>query len=216
MPNITDYASLKQAVLDFSHKSNLTAYLDYFIQDAQEQINADILQDNMGNGIKPMEKQLASVAIDGSGQVAVPADYLCMKSLQLIGPDGSRVASLEQRAMDWIYDNYPCRRSDRTPKYFAREGSHFIFGPYPDTAYNVHGWYYQLAPLLSSEQTTNWMVTSAPLMLHAACMLSAMKFLKDSDGIALWGSTYKDKLDKLLLADKGERWNASGLAMELG
>jgi hypothetical protein len=215
MATIVDYASLKQGILDFSHKSNLTGYLDYFIQDAQEQINNDILEENMGNGIRAMEVQLASVAIDGNGHVAVPADYLCMKSLQLL-MTGTRDPSLIQKSSDWIYDRYPRRLPDSPPAYFAREGANFIFGPYPDQQYNVQGWYYQLAPLLSGGTATNWMVLKAPLMLHAACMLSAMKFLKDSDGITLWGGTYQAKLEKLVTADKADRWNASTLQMELG
>lgn len=215
MATIIGYASLKTAILDFTHKSSLTSYLDYLIQDAQEEINADVFRENMGNGIKPMEIRLAPVAIDGSGQVAVPADYLSMKSLQLV--TGSCTPSLEQKSADWIYDNYPLRTPDRPPAYFAREGSNFIFGPYPNTGYSVQGWYYQLAPMLTSgNEGTHWMVQKAPLMFHAACMVAAAKFLKDSDELSKWMAIYKDKMDKLIAMDKADRWNASGLQMDQG
>lgn len=214
MSIITDYASLKQSILDFTHRGDLSTYLDYFIQNAQEQINTDIAEQNMGNYIKAMEVALPSNSIDSSGHVPVPSDYLAMKTFEVIIGNG-QIENLIQKSADWIYNTYPNRVADNPPTYFAREGSNFIFGPFPDSGYATQGWYYQLAALLSGSQTTNWMVLKAPWMLHAQCMVQAMKFLVNSDGVALWTATYQDKLTALINADKAERWNASTLQMEV-
>lgn len=94
--------------------------------------------------------------------------------------------------------------------------SAFIFGPYPDSAYTVQGTYYQAAPLLSNSQTTNWMVSNAPTLLHAACMIKAGEFLTDDEVIARWTKLYEPRLLALVNRDKAERWAASTMQVEVG
>lgn len=95
-------------------------------------------------------------------------------------------------------------------------GSVFNFGPYPDSAYNIQGTYYQKATALSVANTTNWMVTNAPLLLHSACMVECAKFLLDDAMLGRWQSVYESSLASLILADKAERWAASTMAVEVG
>lgn len=98
----------------------------------------------------------------------------------------------------------------------ASNSSVLIFGPYPDDAYIVQGTYYASAPLLSSTAPTNWMVTLAPMLLHAACMVEVGKFIPDDKLIARWQQVYQEKLQALVTADKAERWASSTLAVNLG
>jgi hypothetical protein len=95
----------------------------------------------------------------------------------------------------------------------ASGSSVFIFGPYPDQAYMVEGTYYQTPPLLSSTQTTNWLVTSAPNMLLAACMVKVYEFLKDVQGVQGWTQLYTDRLGKLIAKDRAERYGKGPLVI---
>lgn len=95
-------------------------------------------------------------------------------------------------------------------------GNVFIFGPYPDSSYQVSGTYYQQIPALSAGNTTNWVVLNAPMMLHAACMKEAGKFLKNTTMMQLWDAEYQPRLKKLVDRDKAERWAAATMQVELG
>jgi hypothetical protein len=216
MPTIVDYASLVQAVTDFTHRSDLTAYVDYFIQGAQEKINKDIPDANDGNFIKTMETYFTPTAI-ANGVVAVPSDWLGAKGLQIQDGSGG-VFTLIVKDPQWIYDVYPIRSVQGLPAYIARDtsvsGDVFIFGPYPDSAYMLQGTYYSQAPLLSNSQTTNWMVLKAPVLLHAACMLKAMPFIKDTEALAMWNGIYQAELEGLINKDKAERWGAATMQIE--
>jgi hypothetical protein len=90
----------------------------------------------------------------------------------------------------------------------------FVFGPYPDSAYSISGTYYQAIPALSSSNTTNWAVLNAPMMLHAACMVSAAKFLLNDPMLNRWTPIYQQKLKALVDADKAERWAAATMQVE--
>jgi hypothetical protein len=98
----------------------------------------------------------------------------------------------------------------------SASGSVFIFGPYPDNAYQVQGTYYASAPLLSSTNTTNWMVVNTPALMLAACMVEAAKFLENDAMLQRWQGDYNERLTALVNADKAERWAASTVAVEAG
>lgn len=214
MPTITNYATLSTAITDFTHRSDLASFVDYFIQGAQEDIHKDIFDKNEGNAIKAMEAAFTPAAIDGSGHFAVPSDYLSLKNMEVTV--GQNLFELTEKGIQWIYGNYPKRAPDGIPAYVAREGSNFIFGPYPDSAYTIQGYYYQLAPLLSGSQTTNWIVLKAPMLLLAACMRRAKQYLQHLDVVAYWQGEYDKGIDTLVNEDKAERWNASTLQVERG
>lgn len=93
-------------------------------------------------------------------------------------------------------------------------GNVFVFGPYPDSDYTVQGTYYQAAPQLSVSTPTNWMVTNYPLCLHAACMVEVAKFLLDDTMLTRWATIYKQRLQSIVDADKGERWAASTMQIQ--
>lgn len=93
-------------------------------------------------------------------------------------------------------------------------GNILTFGPYPDSDYQVSGTYYQAIPALSSSNTTNWVTTVAPMMLHSACMIEVGKFLLDDGLIARWSPIYQQRLKALVDRDKAERWSMATMAIE--
>lgn len=213
MAMIVDYTSLAQAILDFSHRANLATYQDYFIQDAQDRIYQKILELNEGKGLRWMEANLNLTIDDTSGYGAVPSDYLALKGAQVIGPDGGQY-DLIQKDSQYIYAHYPERVATAPPTYIAREGVNFIFGPYPDSDYQVLGTYYQRATALSSSNPTNWMTSQMPLTLFAACMASVSKFLKDVESVQAWMAEVADRLGGIIAMDKAEQFGDGQLVIE--
>ena len=212
MPTITNYTTLVQSILDFTHRNDLSSFVDYYIQNAQEKINDDIFAENFGNGIRPMEATFTGTIT--SGTVGVPSDWLSPKLLEVVNSGGNRISGLSFISPEQMYASYPNRQASGIPAYIAREGASFIFGPFPDSGYNIAGVYYAAAPLLTSGAPTNWMVTQTPTLLLAACLIKAARFLKDPDSIGMWKDEYAEKLESLILRDKAERWSGGTLAIQ--
>ena len=119
MPKIVDYASLTQAILDYTHRPTLSTYTDYFIQAAQEEINDDVFAENFGNGIRYMEAQYPATAIN-NGQAPVPSDWLAPKNFTILDGSGNQYG-LEFKDAQWIYNRYPMRSAAGIPAYIGRD-----------------------------------------------------------------------------------------------
>lgn len=214
MPVITNYATLSQAMLDYTHKGSISTFLDYFIQSAQEKINDDIFANNFGSGIRMQEAPFAGTIT--AGTVGVPGDWLSPKLLTIVNASGGNIGDLTFISPEQMYSTYSNRVASGIPAYIAREGANFIFGPFPDSGYNVAGTYYAAAPLLTSGAPTNWMVTQTPNLLLAACLIKAARFLKDPDALTIWKDEYAEKLQALLLRNTSEKWASGTLAIQPG
>ena len=123
MPQVVDYPSLTQSMADWLHRGDLTSgstpFSDYFVQLAQEQIESDIADLNMGNGIGLQESSYGPFPIV-NGVVPVPTDYLGMKLLYVADGVGGQY-TLNERAASWIYDTYSNRGNGGIPAYFGRD-----------------------------------------------------------------------------------------------
>jgi len=208
MSRITDYPSLCQAIVDFSHRPSLKEYCDYFIQDGEDRLYRKILEMNEGMGLKYQETMLSGT-IDGNGYLVVPSDYLALKNAQVVTSGGTY--DLDGKEPQWIYGRYPMRSPQGIPAYIAREGANFIFGPFPDNTYQVLGQYYSRAAALSASQATTWMTDNIPFALLAACMVSVAKFLKDPESAQAQMAELTDRLTDIVAADKAERYAAGSL-----
>lgn len=121
MAQIIDYASLTQAISDWTHRADLASngFTDYFIQTAQNKLANDIFTQNDGNGIAAMEEAMAPTAIAG-GTIQVPLDWYAPKALQ-VADGGGNVFTLIFKSIGWMYDNYPIRQASGLPAYISRD-----------------------------------------------------------------------------------------------
>jgi hypothetical protein len=206
---VYDYNSLKQAVNDWFARSDLGNWIDYFIQIAEADIYRDIIANNQGRGVRPMEASL-SVTI-ANGVAAVPADYLGLK-IALVSLNGNTF-EMQRVNPEFIYTQYPAQASSGTPAYIARQGANFVFGPYPDSNYTIKGIYWQKALQLTSVNSTNWLVNSIPTIMLAATNRAAARFVKDQEAYGLWNDLYTQQLQSFILTDRAEEMSGSALAM---
>jgi hypothetical protein len=215
MAFITDYATLVRAMQDFAHRDEIKPYIDYFIQGASEAIQNDVFDQNEGAGLRFQEVEFPATDIDGTtGTVPVPADYLSPKLLTVTVAQAQFL--LQQKSAQWIFDRYPTRAPDGVPTYIARDGSNFIFGPFPDSTYTVQGTYYAIATPISTANSVNWMTENCPLVLFSACMIEVGKFLLDNDMQQQWTQTYGQRLKAMIDADRSERWSNATMQIDLG
>lgn len=180
------YNELKTGVADWLKRADLTSYIPDLILMGEKHLFRNART-------RDMEAALSSTI--SSGVIAVPADYVALKYAYI---DGAPTTRVHRKPADWIYTQYPNRTAEGLPKFIAREGSNFIFGPYPNSAYTVKGLYYKR--LASIQSSANALFTNNPDLYLFAALAEAVAFMKDDARVALWTA----KRDQILSEVNGE------------
>lgn len=84
---------------------------------------------------------------------------------------------------------------ENPPQFYADwDYQHWLIAPTPVEAQPWEINYYQLPPLLSDTNQTNWLTEYAPNMLLYRALLEATPFLKNDDRIPTWQAMYQEQL----------------------
>lgn len=143
-----------------------------------------------------------------AGTLALPSGYLALKSAYVtLSPN----QSLERRSAEWIRITYPQDTTSGIPKFIARYGTSFIFGPYPDSAYTVNGIYYQ-SPTAISGAALNNLFTTNPDLYFFACLAEGEMVIGRDPRTQIWEAKYQRILADANGVDRQE--NASGSSLQ--
>lgn len=202
--SISTYAEALTAVAGWLHRADLSSNIPDFITGADDRINREV--------VKCHEREVVfSATMASDGTLAVPDDYNNMKHAYLAT---STVQRLERKKPEWIYENYPFRVADSPPLFFAREGTNFIFGPFPASQYVVQGVYYRDNPALSSSACP--LFTASPLLWVYAALAEAEPFMKNDKRVAIWEQKYEKIATRVLNETMSENQSGSDLRMVAG
>lgn len=185
MAVITTYNTLLTAVGDYLSRSDLTSFLPNYVQNFEERFYRD--SENWGSW---METALSVVV--ASGVAAVPSDYLGLKVAYI---SGQQSEPLKRVGLEQLYARYSRAGSSGTPRYIARNGANFEFGPIPADGVTLVGTYYAKPTVLRTDSDgINFLITHAPDLCLYGSLLEAEPFLKNDKRIAVWQTFYNDAL----------------------
>lgn len=197
--SISTYAELQTAVASWLKRTDLTDEIPDLITLGEKWIFRRARTRDMETAL--------SVSIS-SGVAAVPADYVEMKHAYI---DGTPVCPVQRQSASQIYARYPLRSADGKPQFFARDGSNFIFGPYPDSNYTLKGIYYKrLTTIVSS---ANALFTANPDLYLFAALSEAEPFLKNDKRMPVWMAKRDQALADVNMEDQKETFSGGPLSM---
>lgn len=181
---ISTYAGLKTAI---------TSWLDIKVADLSTVVDdlVTIGEARINREARTRDQEASMSTAIASGVVAVPSDYVAMKFAYI---DGTPTQILERRTAEDIYAKYSTRSASGKPTVYAREGSNFIFGPYPNSGYTMKGVYYKKFSALSS--AAHALFTNNPDLYLFACLAESEIVIGRDERVPLWEAKYK-----LILAD---------------
>lgn len=192
--SVSNYSELQTAVANWLHRSDLGTVIPDLILFGEKRIFREIR-------VRDMETALNSTI--ASGVIAVPSDYLDLKFAYV---DGNPTQQLQRATASQVYNEYPLRTSTAKPRLIAREGSNFIFGPYPDSAYTIKGIYY--AEPTSIQSTSNAVFVANPDLYLFASLVEAAKYINDQQRLALWEEQYQQA--KMLVQKQETEYGSGG------
>lgn len=178
MAVISSYSTLLTEVATWLARSNLTSAIPGFVQNWEEKFLRQ--PKNFG----PWMETTLSVAI--STTAAVPSDYRALKIAYL---DGQSNRPLIASSLEQVLMAYPRASGAGQPKWIARDGANFVFGPVPSGSYTLNGTYYAKPTLLrnfAADAAAHFLIVNAPDLLLYGALLEAQPYLMNDKRLPVW------------------------------
>ena len=195
---LTSYAGLKTAIANWLDRSDLTSYLDDFIDLAEARIGRELR-------IRQMETQGTETLVSSTREYSLPSDYLQMRNMQL---NTSPITSLEYISPEMM-DRLWAGSTTGVPLAYTIIRDKIQLGPAPDSAYTLEYTYFAKPGALSD--TENGLLSTIPDIYLYASLLEAEPFVQNDERIALWMNAYKEAVRSAQESNDKDRHSGSSL-----
>lgn len=151
-----------------------------------------------------------------SDVLAVPSDYLGLKYAYVNTTPSSR---LDRVSLNQLYGAYPRNSCTGLPRWIARDLTNFVFGPEPDSTYDIAGVYFAKPVALrtfAADAAAHWVILNAPDLALYGALLEAAPFLQNDKRISTWQAFYGQSLQDYRDLNKDEDVSGSPIMEVLG
>lgn len=203
MAVISSYSTLLTEVASWLARSDLTAAIPGFVQNFEERFFRN--PQNYGPWMH------SALSVSFSSTATVPSDCLTVKIAYL---NGQSERPLIASSLEQVLTAYP-RTGSGKPRWFARDGSTFVFGPVPDGTYTLNGVYFAKPTLLrsyASDAAAHWLVVNAPDLLLFGSLMEAQGYVMNDKRFPFWFDKYNEALMEYRALMKAQ--NVSGGSMQ--
>ena len=180
---INTYATLVTAVDNWLARADLTARTPEFIALAEAKFNRELR-------CRQMEQRSTATVDTASSEpefIALPGDFHTMRRVRLSSVSGKpRLGFLSGTQMD--DQRYSSSNTTGQPQHFTVFGDEMEILPTPDSAYTIEMVYRKYIPALSSDNTTNWLLTLAPDLYLYGALMEAAPYMHEDERIQTWSS----------------------------
>lgn len=192
---ITSYATLQTELSNYTHRTDLSAEYDTWIGLVESELNLEL---------RTRQQIIATTLSATTNTVALPADFLQMRNLELATSpiEPLRFVTSEQR------DLYDRQASTGKPRLYDIVGSNLILSPTPDQTYTLNIEYYAKIPALPTN-ATNWLITNFPHVYLYGCLAQAGAYITDNDRLQTFLQGYETAKMRLNKADDDAVYNSS-------
>lgn len=182
---ITSYSELQDAIVSFTHRSDLSANLPDFIRLAEDVIYGDLDSRNQ-------DTSTTLTCTPSTETLTAPTDLIQFKSITVSStiPHGT----IDYRAPDQYRQEF---QNDVTgvPRVYTLIGSTIYLSPIPDQAYTLNAFYEAKLTNISASNATNWLLNQYPSVYLYASLVQAAIFMQDDEMAAKWQEAYAKIVD---------------------
>lgn len=209
---ITTYAELKTALADWSARSDLTSYLDDFIDQTESFFRYPPLKTTEPGigGIRANITKATGTLSTSVATLAKPSDYLEAFRFDLTDENGGLVEYVGSEEIKLRH-----RSGSGKPRYWTVNDV-VEFDVVPDSAYNYELSYYADFADLDGVDTSNWVLTNYPNVYLAGCMFNLCRFIHDPQNADMWLTQYKSGCAAINKAYQRSRVSQGPIAAKVG
>tara|TARA_R100001244_G_scaffold126911_1_gene97365 strand:+ start:429 stop:1058 length:630 start_codon:yes stop_codon:yes gene_type:complete len=198
---ISNYSELQTAVANWLDRDDLAARIPEFITLCEARFNRSLR-------IRAMETLDISVdTVGGKSTVALPTGYVQMRDISLIT---SPITQLQYVTPE-IMNRLNAGSLTGKPETYTIIANSILFGPTPDSAYDISMLYYKTFDPLTALAPTNWVITNAPDVYLYGALLEAEPFLMNDQRVQLWATALTQSITTLQEQDNKDRHSGSAL-----
>jgi hypothetical protein len=183
---LANYTDLLAAVVNWSHRTDLTAILPDCVALAESRIQRDVT----------LRTQIVTSTLTttaGVQFVQLPTDWIEFENVSVATTPERQLSYVTVEQLD---ARYPLGASTGLPTVYTIEGSNILFGQTPDSAYTINIIYYAKFPSLITA-STNWLMTTHPSIYLNAVLVEVMSYIRDNENLTLFNQRYVDSLRQL-------------------
>lgn len=188
---ITSYSELQTAIVNFTHRSDLSAMLPDFIRLAEDVIYGDLDSRNQ-------DTQTTLTCTANVETVTAPTDLINFKSITVSSnnPHGT----VDYRAPDQYRQEFQFGNTG-VPRVYTLIGNQVYLSPIPDQAYTLSAFYEAKLTNLSSSNQSNWLLAQYPSVYLYAALVQAAIYMQDENMEAKWQEAYSTIINGININD---------------
>ena len=180
---LDNYANLKNEIASYLNRTDLSSFLDTFIDLAESRMARDLR-------LREMETIDTSITtVSGTQSYNLPTGYLEMRYVAL---QTSPYTFLTYLAPPDFMRVYNAGEGSGSPSHYTIIGSQIHLGKMPDSAKVLDLGFFKRPTSLSSSNTTNDILTNFPDLYLYACLAESEPFLMNDERLKVWASLYKE------------------------
>ena len=198
------YSDLKTSIANYLARSDLTSQISDFVTFAENRLRRELR-------IRQMLKSVTTATVSGDSTVELPSDFLQVRDFVVLTNPITPLSYSSPSALS----NDPRASEVGVPKSYSILANDFLMSPVPDGVYTARLLYYAAPAYLSSSNTTNVFLTTAPDALLYASLIEAEPYLMNDARINTWGTMYDRAISSLTKSDEEGQYSGVPLAMKL-
>ena len=198
------YSDLKTSIAGYLARSDLTSQIPDFITFAENRLRRELR-------IRQMLKSVTTVTVASDATVEIPSDFLQARDFVVMTNPIQPLSYSSPSSLS----NDPRTSQIGVPRSYTIMATEFQVAPAPDGVYTLKLLYYAAPTYLSSNNTTNVFLTTAPDGLLYGALVEAEPYLMNDARINTWGSMYDRAISSLIKSDEEGQYSGVPLAMKL-
>lgn len=202
--SLSTYSDLQTSIANYLARSDLTSQIPDFITFAENRLRRELR-------IRQMLKSVTTATVANDSTVELPADFLQVRDFVVVTNPLTPLSYSSPSSLS----NDPRTSEVGVPKSYTILANDFQVSPVPDGVYTVKLLYFAAPAYLSSSNTTNVFLTTAPDALLYASLIEAEPYLMNDARINTWGTMYDRAIASLAKSDQEGQYSGVPLAMKL-
>ena len=202
--SLSTYSDLQTSIANYLARSDLTSQIPDFITFAENRLRRELR-------IRQMLKSVTTATVSGDNTVELPADFLQVRDFVVMTNPIQPLSYSSPSALS----NDPRASEVGVPLSYTILANDFQVSPAPDGIYTVKLLYFSAPAYLSSSNTSNVFLTTAPDALLYASLIEAEPYLYNDARINTWGTMYDRAIASLSKSDEEGQYSGVPLAMKL-
>jgi hypothetical protein len=202
--SFSTYSDLQTSIANYLARSDLTSQIPDFITFAENRLRRELR-------IRQMLKSVTTSTVSGDSTVEVPSDFLEIRDFVVMTNPITPMSYSSPSTLS----NDPRTSEVGVPRSYTILANEFQLAPSPDAVYTLKLLYYSAPAYLSSTNTTNTFLTTAPDALLYASLIEAEPYLMNDARVNTWGTMYDRAIASLTKSDESTQYSGVPLSIKL-